>query len=160
MIQKTISGNDIVSEAIERIREYEPENGYYLAFSGGKDSICIYQLSKLAGVKFRAVYSMTSIDPKGVPQFIRKYYPDVEIVKPTYKGKRTNFYDLVSQKGLPRRQYRWCCDVLKEGGGNKGDTVMLGVRQAESLKRSKRDSHSLFIKSPRQTPLADCFGDW
>jgi len=28
----------MISEAIEILREYEPEEGYYLAFSGGKDN--------------------------------------------------------------------------------------------------------------------------
>lgn len=41
----------------------QPETGYYLAFSGGKDSQCIYHLAKMAGVKFHAVYNVTTLDP-------------------------------------------------------------------------------------------------
>jgi len=44
--------NPKVQKAIERFRAFEPEDGYYLAFSGGKDSMCIYHLAKMAGVKF------------------------------------------------------------------------------------------------------------
>ena len=33
-------------KAINIIKKYEPEEGYHLAFSGGKDSICIYNLGK------------------------------------------------------------------------------------------------------------------
>ena len=32
---------DKVELAIMRLREFEPPEGYYLAFSGGKDSQCI-----------------------------------------------------------------------------------------------------------------------
>lgn len=38
--------------AIERLKAFEPEDGYFLAYSGGKDSDCIKILAHLAGVKF------------------------------------------------------------------------------------------------------------
>ena len=98
MTQTTLSNSDIVQTAINRIREHEPEEGYYLAFSGGKDSICCYHLAKMAGVKFTAYYNMTTIDPPQVTRFIRENYPDVEWNKPVYKGKRTNYYDLSPKK--------------------------------------------------------------
>ena len=34
--------HDKVQTAIERLRAFEPKEGYRLAFSGGKDSQCIY----------------------------------------------------------------------------------------------------------------------
>ena len=55
--------HDKVQTAIERLRAFEPEDGYYLAFSGGKDSQCIYHLAEMAGVKFDAHYRITSVDP-------------------------------------------------------------------------------------------------
>ena len=36
--QLNVFGRDRVETAIERIRTFEPPEGYYLAFSGGKDS--------------------------------------------------------------------------------------------------------------------------
>ncbi len=43
------------SERLERslalLKMYEPPEGYYLAFSGGKDSQVIYHLAQMAGVK-------------------------------------------------------------------------------------------------------------
>ena len=47
-------------------REYDPENGFYLAFSGGKDSLVLYHLARMAGVKFKAHMNLTSIDPPDV----------------------------------------------------------------------------------------------
>ena len=42
---------DKVKAAIQRYQTFEPRDGYYLAFSGGKDSIVIKELANRAGVK-------------------------------------------------------------------------------------------------------------
>ena len=54
---------DKVQIAINRLKNFEPPDGYFVAFSGGKDSQCIYHLCEMAGVKFDAHYSVTSVDP-------------------------------------------------------------------------------------------------
>ena len=66
-------------------------NGYYLAFSGGKDSAVLYYLAKDAGVQFRAFYNVTTIDPPENVYYIREHFPDVEFVHPP-----ENFFWLVS----------------------------------------------------------------
>lgn len=38
-----------VDLAIRRLKAFEPEEGYFVAFSAGKDSQCIYHLCKLGG---------------------------------------------------------------------------------------------------------------
>ena len=38
-----------VESAIQRLKSFEPPEGYYVAFSGGKDSQCVYHLCKLGG---------------------------------------------------------------------------------------------------------------
>lgn len=42
---------DKVEKAIERIKAFEPKDGsgLFVAFSGGKDSQCIYHLCKMGG---------------------------------------------------------------------------------------------------------------
>ena len=55
--------HDKVQTAIGRLKAFEPPEGYFLAFSGGKDSQAVYHLAKLAGVKFDAHYSLTTVDP-------------------------------------------------------------------------------------------------
>ena len=67
---------DKVEIAIKRLKAFEPPEGYFLAFSGGKDSQCVYHLAKMAGVKFDAHYNITSVDPPELVQFIKKKYPD------------------------------------------------------------------------------------
>ena len=112
--------------------EMHPE-GYYLCFSGGKDSQVIYELAKQAKVKFQAYYNVTTVDPPELVYFIRKMYPAVIINQPD-----TTMWELISQKHYPpTRRMRYCCSELKERGG-KGRFVVTGVRWAESRKRRKR----------------------
>jgi len=68
---------DKIDAAIELIRQYEPEGGYFLAFSGGKDSIVIYDLAVKAGVKFDAHYNNTQIGPPELRLFIKRNYYNV-----------------------------------------------------------------------------------
>ncbi len=106
---------------------------FYLAHSGGKDSIVIYHLAKLADLQFYAYHTNTTIDPKGTLKFIRDNYPDVEILHPT-----ESFYQLVKRKGLPTRLARFCCEYLKEYA-SIGKNVIEGVRASESKNRKGRD---------------------
>ena len=78
-LQFTTGGRivDKVELAVQRLRSFEPPDGYYVAFSGGKDSQCIYHLCKLAGVKFDAHYAITSVDPPELVRFIKSNYPNV-----------------------------------------------------------------------------------
>ena len=61
-----------MKQAIDRLQTFEPPEGYYLAFSGGKDSQTIYHLAQEAGVKFDAHYNVTGIDPPELVYFIRE----------------------------------------------------------------------------------------
>ena len=121
---------DKVQIAIERIKAFEPPEGYYLAFSGGKDSQCIYHLAKAAGVKFDAHFNMTSVDPPEVISFVREHYPNVILDQPP-----ESMWRLIERKKIPpTRLIRYCCGVYKEKGG-KGRIVITGVRWAESTRR-------------------------
>ena len=117
-------------KAIDRLKAFEPPDGYFLAFSGGKDSQCIYNLAKEAGVKFEAHFHMTSVDPPEVISFVRKYYPDVILDQPP-----ESMWRLIERKKIPpTRIIRYCCGVYKERGGI-GRTVITGVRWDESVRR-------------------------
>lgn len=122
--------------AIERLKSFEPADGYYVAFSGGKDSQCVYHLCKLAGVKFDAHYAITSVDPPELVRFIRRQYPDVIWERQHDKdGKPITMWNLIASHTLPpTRKVRYCCAHLKEPGG-EGRVVVTGVRWAESVNR-------------------------
>ena len=122
--------------AIQRLKSFEPPDGYYVAFSGGKDSQCVYHLCKMAGVKFDAHYNVTSVDPPELVQFIRRNYPDVEFAVPHDKdGKRISMWSLIPERLMPpTRIVRYCCQQLKETQG-EGRVTVTGVRWSESANR-------------------------
>lgn len=134
MIEHTLWGDvDKVQVAIERLRMFEPPEGYYLAFSGGKDSCTIKALADMAGVKYDAHYNLTTVDPPELVRFIREQHPDVAIDRP----ERSMFQLLAIKRMPPTRLARYCCDHLKERGGY-GRVVMTGIRAEESNQRAKR----------------------
>ena len=134
LVENTLWGDrDKVQIAIDRLRQYEPEGGYYLAFSGGKDSITIYRLAEMAGVAFDAHYHITTVDPPELVRFIKDYYPTVERGRP----EMSMFRLIRFKKWPPTRRIRYCCERFKENGGD-GRFVVTGTRWAESPRRRVR----------------------
>ena len=124
---------DKVKTAIDRLRQFEPPEGYYLAFSGGKDSVVIKRLAEMSGVKFDAHYNLTTVDPPELVQFIRREHPEVEWNRP-----KETMWDLIVRHCMPpTRIIRYCCRDLKEGGGI-GRFCITGVRWAESVRRKNQ----------------------
>lgn len=127
-----------VKASIERLKAFEPEEGYYLAFSGGKDSVVCKALLEEAGCKYDATYRVTSVDPPELVRFIMKQHPDVKREVPRYdNGKPITMWNLIVKKLYPpTRLARFCCQYLKESGGD-GRLTVTGVRWAESVNRKK-----------------------
>lgn len=128
--------------SIERIKQIEPRGGsWYLAFSGGKDSCVIKALCDMAGVKYDAHYRITSVDPPELVRFIKEKHPDVSLDFPRYKdGSVVTMWNLIPKKKMPpTRVARYCCQYLKEDGGEGRDKIT-GVRWAESNRRRKSRS--------------------
>lgn len=125
-------------KAIERIKAFEPEEGYYLAFSGGKDSVVCKALLDMANVKYDATYRVTSVDPPELVRFIKNSHPDVIRQVPRDRnGKPITMWNLIPRKLMPpTRLVRYCCYNLKESGGD-GRLTVTGVRWAESVNRKK-----------------------
>lgn len=60
-LQKKIDQSIRLLQSVQKRYDGEIE----LAYSGGKDSDVILQLAKEAGIKYRAIYKNTTIDPPG-----------------------------------------------------------------------------------------------
>ena len=140
-----------VKTSIERMKAFEDvakkhadngKEGYYLSFSGGKDSVVVKALADMAGVPYDAHYRVTSVDPPELVKFIKEKHPDVQIDIPRYKtgedvGKQITMWNLIPRKLMPpTRIARYCCKYLKEDGGD-GRMCITGVRWAESVNRQK-----------------------
>lgn len=125
-----------VKASIERLKAFEPPEGYYLAFSGGKDSVVCKALLDMAGCKYDSHYRVTSVDFPELFRFIKEHHKDVAIEVPTYPdGKPKTMWSLIKDKAYPpTRVARYCCKELKEDGGD-GRLTVTGVRWAESVNR-------------------------
>ena len=131
---KILHSVELIRKAEKLSLAYDPENGYYNTFSGGKDSQCLYHIVKLAGVKHKTHMKLTSVDPPEVIRFVKTQYPDVDLIKP---GKSIYQY-AVDMKILPTIRVRWCCAKFKENAG-AGKVSLIGIRHAESPRRAKRN---------------------
>lgn len=144
---------ELLHKAEKLALRYDTENGYYLAFSGGKDSQALYHVAKLAGVRFQAHMNFTSVDPPQVIRFVRRQYPDVITHVP-----QKSIYQLAIDRGiLPSKRIRWCCADLKETAGT-GKVTLIGIRKAESTRRAKR--HEVEVSGKKFSGNLEEFGEW
>lgn len=121
-------------KAIERLKAFEPDDGYYLCYSGGKDSDVIRILAQLAGVKHEVVHNLTTVDAPETVRYIKSV--GARIDRATYPdgSPKTMWNLIVKKRMLPTRTARYCCAELKETGG-KGRVRVTGVRWGESSNR-------------------------
>ena len=120
-----------VRQSVSLIQKAVGDKVVEVAYSGGKDSDVILELTKMAGVKYRAIYKNTTIDPVGTVKHCKE--KGCEIVRPK---NGITFFKLVEQIGFPNRHKRFCCKHLKEY--KILDMAIIGVRKSESRKRAER----------------------
>ena len=134
--------SEYTDKAIERVKQaYDFSQRLnlgklYVCFSGGKDSVALYGVCKLAFVdslldccEFH--YNVTGIDHPELVYFIKKYFPFVQ--RDMYNK---SMWQLILEKKMPpTRLARYCCAKLKEHGG-EGRFCLTGVRWAESSRRA------------------------
>ena len=118
-----------VDLAIKLLRAIPKDGPVEISYSSGKDSDVILELAKMAGIDYRAIYKMTTIDPPGTIQHAREM--GAEVLRP-----KMSFYEIICKKGWPNRTVRFCCQQLKEY--KILDRAVQGIRRAESAKRAAR----------------------
>jgi phosphoadenosine phosphosulfate reductase len=127
----------------------QPDFGFHVGFSGGKDSQVVLELVKMAGVKYKAFYNVTTNDPADNVRFIKHHYPDVEFSVP-----KESYFQLIAKKGPPTMLHRWCCVLYKETAG-VGCVVLTGVRKEESRKRAEYDEVAKWGRSKDRKESVD-----
>lgn len=149
-----------IQHSVELIRKaekialvYDPENGFYNTFSGGKDSQTLFHIVKMSGVKFQTYMSLTSVDPADVIRFVKTEYPSVVRQKP----EMSIFQRAVEIGILPTMRVRWCCADFKESAG-AGRVTLIGIRKEESARRAKR--HEVEVSNRKFSGDLDEFLKW
>ena len=157
--------SDLEQTAIERLRTASDislrlfEKPLVITYSGGKDSDVMLHLAEASGIPFEALHSLTTAD---APETVRHVYDtfrrlEEKDVKCTVDkhvqpdGSRVTMWNLIPRKLMPpTRLIRYCCAVLKEGGG-KDRFIATGVRWAESTARKRRGGLEVLTSKPQST---------
>ena len=161
---------DKLDKAIERLKlAAQMSETYYqkpliVTTSGGKDSDVCLALAKIAGINYEVQHNHTTADAPETVYHVRETFRRLEsdgvkctINWPTYKGKPVTMWTLIPQKLMPpTRLVRYCCDVLKEGGG-AGRMITTGVRWEESASRKK--NRGIYEKDGTKNSRIVLFGD-
>ena len=71
--QLNFEGKNKIDTAIDRLKGFEPPEGYYVAISGGKDSDVIVKLCELAKVKYDIHHQHTTADAPETVRYIREH---------------------------------------------------------------------------------------
>ena len=91
----------LVQRSVALLQANAPSDGapYYGCFSGGKDSVVIKELARMAGVPVEWHYNVI-IDPPELMRFIKQRHPDVKWLR----CKHGPFFNRIKQKlMLPTR---------------------------------------------------------
>ena len=152
-------------QSIDFLRSIYQDKPLNLGFSGGKDSVVILDLAERAGIVYDAIYANTTVDPPGTINFIKKNYPQVQIMHP-----KKSFFKLIEEKGFPSRLRRFCCEELKERYGKEYKrtsirTYLFRLEDKEYLKVDKRGRNAYVYpiiseKEYRKEKAEDILDNW
>lgn len=140
-----------IDRALQYIDSFAPKKEpYYVCYSGGKDSDVIRLLCDMWGGDYELHNNHTTVDAPETVYYIREVmsgYGDKRIIhedgltvhqygeKGYIHFPALSMWQLIKKKGFPpTRLIRFCCEKLKENGGN-GRVAMTGVRWGESANR-------------------------
>lgn len=150
---------DKEQKAIARLKEAAlMSETYYqkplvVTTSGGKDSDVCIALALAVGIDFEVQHNHTTADAPETVYHVRSQFRRLEqdgvkctINYPQYKQRPVTMWTLIPKKLMPpTRAVRYCCAILKEGGG-AGRMITTGVRWAESA--SRRTKRGIYESMP------------
>ena len=125
---------DLEKKAIERLNAASDmslrlyKKPLVITYSGGKDSDVLLHLAEASGIQFEVLHSLTTADAPQTVYHVRDTFHRLEDkgIKCTVDkhvqpdGSRITMWNLIPRKLMPpTRVVRYCCAVLKEGGGER-----------------------------------------
>ncbi len=133
-------------EAVEFIRELRERYGlpFYVSFSGGKDSLVVLHLARLALGDVKVVFNDTGIEFPATVEYVHSLSErlglDLEVA-----DAGESFWRGFEAVGPPARDFRWCCKVVKFSPTARlvkrlfpgGAVALVGQRKYESSLRAK-----------------------
>ena len=135
--------------ALRFIRQHKrADRRMNVSFSGGKDSTAVLELAKRAGVT-EAYFVDTGLEFPETLEFIRQ--SGINIIL-----QGGDFWKEVGQRGPPRKDDRWCCEVLKLAPVQTWltqtgmCTTIQGTRWYESFTRSALSGSAVNPSTPSQ----------
>ncbi len=158
---------DIENKAIERLKAASDmslrlyKQPLVITYSGGKDSDVLLHLAEASGITFEVLHSLTTADAPQTVYHVRDTFHRLENkgIKCTVDkhvqpdGSRITMWNLIPRTRIPpTRIARYCCAVLKEGGG-KDRFIATGVRWDESAARKKNRGALEVITSKKDNSL-------
>lgn len=159
--------SDLEHTAIERLKAASDmslrlyKQPLVITYSGGKDSDVLLHLAEASGIPFEVLHSLTTADAPQTVYHVRDTFHKLEDkgIKCTVDkhvqpdGSRITMWNLIPRKLMPpTRVVRYCCAVLKEGGG-KDRFIATGVRWDESAARKKNRGALEVITSKKDNSL-------
>ena len=175
---------DKVQRAIDLVRSFEPPDKYYLAYSGGKDSIVVEAILRMAGVGYDVHYNMTTVDPPELVRFVIRQFEVViyDLPDGSFKyfavnggsrllfaataqsvtGKRCIHFtipklsmrQLIVHKQFPPTRLARYCCEALKESHGEGRVVVTGVRWNESVGR-KRNQGTVTIFNSKAAQVAE-----
>lgn len=158
---------DKVKRAISITQSFCPPEGYYFAYSGGKDSCAADEILDMAGVKYDKHYNVTTVDPPELVRFIirrHKYViydmPDGshkyfkvhstgKMLRPTeppciegrevihFNIPKMSMSQLIVHKQFPPTRLQRYCCEYLKESSGASRITVTGVRGHESLNRKQ-----------------------
>ncbi len=175
---------DKVQRAIDLVRSFEPPDKYYLAYSGGKDSIVVEAILRMAGVGYEIHYNMTTVDPPELVRFVIHQFEAViydlpdgsfkyfavniggrllsPVTAQSVAGKRCIHFtipklsmrQLIVHKQFPPTRLARYCCEALKESHGEGRVVVTGVRWDESAGR-KRNQGTVTIFNGKAAEVAE-----
>ncbi len=127
---------------IERVIAKNEDKSIAVAFSGGKDSLATLLLVRKVFSSIDVIFTDTGIEFPETIEYVKKIAKEYKLR--LFVAKSNNFWKGVGYFGMPARDYRWCCKVVKLGPTAKlikkryGNNLLsfIGQRRYESQIRA------------------------